>query len=351
MVTSLFAPAAKLQARSRMEATCLQATEGCKTVSTMCNADVAGACRALGWPVANVHTRNLHLASPTPVCPPVALSPVGHNGCMQCMASVQRRKPECPLCRAAFPAAGPLTVNVELRDLIALAATLHTVEEPDGWQTLAAVKVLAAAGSVSGLPNQGALCMDVRQRPVLLGPTGVAAAQLWNASWAARYRCLPPHQQCPLGHSGIWGDAAPAPARRPSRGRGRRGTTPTPAPRAVTPPPPWRWCPPRRRCTATWRRCWLDRATCCRWSPPPGCPTATRATAPPAASPSGAGRKSRLRLWRTRYHSALLSLEPPEWVPGSHSGDCTACRRPFRCRGCASSRTASLGMSLCCCHC
>lgn len=61
---------------------------------------------------------------------------------MQCMASVQRRKPECPLCRAAFPVAGPLTVNVELRDLIALAATLHTVEEPDGWQTLAAVKVL-----------------------------------------------------------------------------------------------------------------------------------------------------------------------------------------------------------------
>lgn len=57
------------------------------------------------------------------------------------MASVQRRKPECPLCRAAFPAAAPLTINVELRDLVALAATLHTVEEPDGWQTLAAVKV------------------------------------------------------------------------------------------------------------------------------------------------------------------------------------------------------------------
>lgn len=57
------------------------------------------------------------------------------------MASVQRRKPECPLCRAAFPAAVPLTVNVELRDLVALAATLHTVEEVDGWQSLAAVKV------------------------------------------------------------------------------------------------------------------------------------------------------------------------------------------------------------------
>ena len=67
---------------------------------------------------------------------------------MQCMASVQRRKPECPLCRAAFPVAGPLTVNVELRDLIALAATLHTVEEPDGWQTLAAVKVTAVAAAL-----------------------------------------------------------------------------------------------------------------------------------------------------------------------------------------------------------
>jgi hypothetical protein len=64
---------------------------------------------------------------------------------MQCMASVQRRKPECPLCRAAFPSAAPLTVNVELRDLIALAATLHTVEEPDGWQTLAAVMVTAVS--------------------------------------------------------------------------------------------------------------------------------------------------------------------------------------------------------------
>ena len=66
----------------------------------------------------------------------------GHNGCLQCMAAVQRRKPECPLCRATFPAGLLLTVNGGLRDLIALASTLHTVEEPDGWQTLAAVKVI-----------------------------------------------------------------------------------------------------------------------------------------------------------------------------------------------------------------
>ena len=26
----------------------------------------------------------------------------------------------------------------------------------------------------------------------------------------------------------------------------------------------------------------------------------------------------------------VLSLEPPVWVPDSHSGDCTACRQPFR---------------------
>lgn len=66
---------------------------------------------------------------------------------MQCMASVQagRRRPECPLCRAAFPADLPLTINGELRDLVALVATLHTVEQPDGWQALAATKVPATA--------------------------------------------------------------------------------------------------------------------------------------------------------------------------------------------------------------
>lgn len=56
------------------------------------------------------------------------------------MASVQRRKSKCPLCRACFPADLPLEVNGELRDLVALFSTLHTVEQADGWQELAATK-------------------------------------------------------------------------------------------------------------------------------------------------------------------------------------------------------------------
>mmetsp|Transcript_4618 Transcript_4618/g.13264 ORF Transcript_4618/g.13264 Transcript_4618/m.13264 type:complete len:721 (-) Transcript_4618:1058-3220(-) len=76
---------------------------------------------------------------------PVSL-PCGHNGCLQCMASVQRRRPECPLCRAVFPADLPLTINGELRDLVALAATLHTVEEvvegsDSAWQALAGTQM------------------------------------------------------------------------------------------------------------------------------------------------------------------------------------------------------------------
>ena len=60
---------------------------------------------------------------------------------MQCMAHVQRAKPECPLCRASFSATQPLVVNHELRDLVKLTSTLHTVDgTDDGWQTLAAVK-------------------------------------------------------------------------------------------------------------------------------------------------------------------------------------------------------------------
>ena len=60
----------------------------------------------------------------------------GHNGCLHCFAQLQRAKPECPLCRAPFPAAVPLVVNRELRDLVSLAAALGTVEQTDGWQTV-----------------------------------------------------------------------------------------------------------------------------------------------------------------------------------------------------------------------
>ena len=59
------------------------------------------------------------------------------------MAHVQRSKPECPLCRKEFPAGLRLVVNHELRDLVKLTSTLHTVDGADGWQTLAAVKLKA----------------------------------------------------------------------------------------------------------------------------------------------------------------------------------------------------------------
>jgi len=52
------------------------------------------------------------------------------------MAQLQRAKAECPLCRAAFPSGTPLVVNHELRDLVALAAALGTVEQNDGWQAV-----------------------------------------------------------------------------------------------------------------------------------------------------------------------------------------------------------------------
>ncbi|BDA51595.1 probable SH3 domain-containing YSC84-like protein 1 at C-terminar half [Coccomyxa sp. Obi] len=66
---------------------------------------------------------------------PVTL-PCGHNGCLHCMAQLQRAKAECPLCRAAFPSGTPLVVNHELRDLVALATALGTVEQNDGWQAV-----------------------------------------------------------------------------------------------------------------------------------------------------------------------------------------------------------------------
>ncbi|KAK9857195.1 hypothetical protein WJX84_010172 [Apatococcus fuscideae] len=67
---------------------------------------------------------------------PVTL-PCGHNGCLQCMASIQQRKAECPLCRRPFPASEcQLTVNHELRRLLSLAAALTTVEHENGWQAV-----------------------------------------------------------------------------------------------------------------------------------------------------------------------------------------------------------------------
>ena len=97
--------------------------------------------------------------------------PCGHNGCLQCLAHVQRRAaPACPLCRAPFASATPLVLNRELRDLMALAAALTTVEDADGWQavtcrvrclrTRAALRLPpgAPAGPTSPAPPAGRLC-------------------------------------------------------------------------------------------------------------------------------------------------------------------------------------------------
>ncbi len=54
------------------------------------------------------------------------------------MAHVQRSRAECPLCRADFPATAPLSVNHELRDLVALARALTTHDCEDGWQAVTA---------------------------------------------------------------------------------------------------------------------------------------------------------------------------------------------------------------------
>lgn len=72
--------------------------------------------------------------------------PCGHNGCLQCMASVQQAKPECPLCRAPFDGARQLVVNHELRDLVMLARALTTVEQDGGWQAVTATKAAMQQG-------------------------------------------------------------------------------------------------------------------------------------------------------------------------------------------------------------
>ena len=69
-------------------------------------------------------------------------APAGHNGCLQCMATVRRSKSECPLCRQNIPANTELVINRELRDLVSLASALHTVDQ-DGWEAVTSNKTLA----------------------------------------------------------------------------------------------------------------------------------------------------------------------------------------------------------------
>lgn len=57
------------------------------------------------------------------------------------MAIVRRSKSECPLCRQNIPDTTELVINRELRDLVALASALHTVDQ-DGWEAVTSHKAL-----------------------------------------------------------------------------------------------------------------------------------------------------------------------------------------------------------------
>ena len=63
----------------------------------------------------------------------------GHNGCLHCLGKLQQQaNPMCPLCRRPF-AGTQLTVNGELRELVALAHALGCAplgEDAEGWQAV-----------------------------------------------------------------------------------------------------------------------------------------------------------------------------------------------------------------------
>eukprot|EP00198_Chlamydomonas_reinhardtii_P009829 XP_001699166.1 predicted protein [Chlamydomonas reinhardtii] len=65
-----------------------------------------------------------------------ATLPCGHNGCVECFQQVQQRNAQCPLCRASFGKDLKLSCNHELEDLIRLATMLFVDESSrrDGWE-------------------------------------------------------------------------------------------------------------------------------------------------------------------------------------------------------------------------
>ncbi|KAG2451181.1 hypothetical protein HYH02_003788 [Chlamydomonas schloesseri] len=65
-----------------------------------------------------------------------ATLPCGHNGCLECFVQVQQRTASCPLCRASFSKELKLSCNHELEDLIRLATMLFVDESSrrDGWE-------------------------------------------------------------------------------------------------------------------------------------------------------------------------------------------------------------------------
>lgn len=68
----------------------------------------------------------------------------GHNGCLHCFATVQSRKPECPLCRAPFDPRQQLVCNHELRDLVTLATSMYMDDttKQEGWEAFPDAKLM-----------------------------------------------------------------------------------------------------------------------------------------------------------------------------------------------------------------
>lgn len=60
----------------------------------------------------------------------------GHNGCYFCLREVQKCKPECPLCRQAFPVDYPLHPNPVLKQLVTTAQFQCGGVDEDGWESV-----------------------------------------------------------------------------------------------------------------------------------------------------------------------------------------------------------------------
>ena len=95
----------------------------------------------------------------------IACPVAGHNGCLQCMATVRRSKSECPLCRQNIPESTELVINRELRDLVSLASALHTVDQ-DGWEAVTSNKALSKSRKLEAGPDDADVTLVPTAPPV-----------------------------------------------------------------------------------------------------------------------------------------------------------------------------------------
>lgn len=67
----------------------------------------------------------------------------GHNGCLHCLAHVQSRNAQCPLCRTVFDPEQELVCNHEMRDLIHLATSMFVDDKSknEGWEAFPTTKL------------------------------------------------------------------------------------------------------------------------------------------------------------------------------------------------------------------